>query len=156
MARKNPSKNAPAAALDMEAVAARGMEIAEALRKTGAVTANCYAACRTVFVDAQRLGQLPEALSAFFSAGNKVKFGKGDAGGSKWRAYKSLFNSAHTYSIALTHDMSQAQLAAAIKEAKGGTTPEKLLEMALRLCAGYLNAGGDKAKLVAAVKAIEA
>lgn len=159
MARTNSRKtvSAPAAVeLDVVAIAERGVQVAQALQKVGNVAENCYATVRTIMVDAQKLGKLSEAHAAFFDAGNAVKFGKGNAGGAKWRTYKSLFGSAAKYSIALSHDMSQAQLAAAIKEAKGGMSDEDRLKMALNFCASYLNNGGSKAALLKAIKELEA
>lgn len=150
---KNTTKNtAPAYVLDVEAVAKRGVEVATAATAVTAATGNAWACLRTIISEAQANGCGKEAAEAFFAAGDGVKGKK--AGW--WRGYKSAINNALALNITITNDMGYSALLAAIKEAKGPTDPEKLLAMVEKMAQGYLNNGGDKAKLLALVKGLEA
>lgn len=155
MARKtktNNNNNAAQYVLDVEAIAKRGVEVATAATAVTAATGNAWACLRTIISEAQANGCGKEAFEAFFNAGDKVKGKK--AGW--WRGYKSAINNALELGITITNDMGYSALLTAIKEAKGPTDPAKLLAMVEKMAQGYLNAGGDKAKLLATIKEMEA
>lgn len=134
MARKTSSaKNAsaPAYVLDVERVAAKGQEIAAAAASVNTVSTNAWDMVRTLFVEAQDNGAMAEAYAVFFGAGDAVKGKK--AGW--YRGYKSAINNAMAYKIKLDNSMGYSALLAAIKDAKGGASLEKLLEMAAKFVA---------------------
>lgn len=153
-AKTNKTNNTAAAqyVLDVEAVAKRGVEVATAATAVTAATGNAWACLRTIISEAQANGCGKEAAEAFFAAGDAVKGKK--AGW--WRGYKSAINNALALGITITNDIGYSALLQAIKEAKGPTDPAKLLAMVEKMAQGYLNAGGDKAKLLSVVKALEA
>lgn len=149
---KNGTKNsARQYVLDVDAVAKRGVEVATAATASTKVSGNAWATLRTIISEAQAAGFGREAFEAFFNAGDKVKGKK--AGW--WRGYKSAINNALNLGITITNEMGYSALLAAIKDARP-TDPNKLLAMVEKMAQGYLNNGGDKAKLMALIKSLEA